>query len=347
MRHQPTAFALPKGRVEEFFQRISSWGTVYGSTVREGKSGFFPVSRWHEVRLDGPRPFIPPKKLFFPPEIPLFSFRRGRAGYEIEDRLEEMHEKRVLLGLRLCDARGIARMDLYLMGDVKDPYYVKMREDTLLIGVTCTTAHSSCFCTLFGGLDRGDVNYDLWLTDVGDAYLVEVGSERGSALLEGADFLEEANGAHITEAERRRRYVEDEVRRNLPAYDHDAIFRAFSECYNDALWEWYAERCLACGKCNFICPTCHCFDVYDEVGYDLNEGRRMRKWDACHLYMFAAVHGHNFRGERSARVKYRVYDKFYYPRERYGVFTCVGCGRCFDTCSARIDLRDILREVMM
>jgi Fe-S oxidoreductase len=118
------------------------------------------------------------------------------------------------------------------------------------------------------------------------------------------------------------------------------------EKFEDELWKEYAEKCVLCGACNFVCPTCHCFTIKDDTNLRGTEGKRIRRWDSCHFKNFALIAGGlNFRGERNSRVKNRLYDKLCYSPQKYGVYSCVGCGRCIRSCPAKIDIREIAKKI--
>ena len=103
--------------------------------------------------------------------------------------------------------------------------------------------------------------------------------------------------------------------------------------FHNVLWDERADKCLSCGGCNLVCPTCYCFDVKDEVDLSLKEGRRYRVWDGCVLEDFAKVgSGENFRERRAQRYRHRFYRKGMYLYDKYGHIACVGCGRCASAC---------------
>ena len=116
---------------------------------------------------------------------------------------------------------------------------------------------------------------------------------------------------------------------------------------NHPVWDDLGNRCLSCGNCTNVCPTCYCFDVYDEPNLDLKTGKRIRVWDSCQNQPFARVAGgENFREHRRDRKRHRFYRKFSYPVERYSRSFCTGCGRCSRTCMAEINLKDTIKELI-
>jgi len=189
--------------------------------------------------------------------------------------------------------------------------------------------------------------FDLMLTDLGDLYLVEIGSEEGERLIKfNLDLFEEASEDHIKERDRILKEVDAKIRRYKMA-SIDGIYDLMMEKFNDPLWDMYGEKCLSCGKCNYVCPTCRCFDIYEEPDYSLRSGKRVRVWDSCHFLSFTRVAGGKvFREERRSRIKQRVFHKYFYSIDEIGSISCVGCGRCIEVCPARIDIREIFNKVM-
>ncbi len=297
---------------------------------------FRRIEALESISQDGVRALFGPKKVFFPDYQEIFRFdARGR----VEDALKP--EKRAIFGARACDVRALGMLDRYF-GEMDEPFYKTARENTLVVGLTCTESMPSCFCTQFGGLSDAGLDYDIWLTPLNDGFLAESGSEEGKRILASLS-LPEADEEHLRAKEELIKRVEESM--DWKPIPDELIFSSMRDGLEHPVWKEIAERCFACGKCNMICPTCHCYDVRDETDLYGN-GKRVRVWDACHLFRYGLVAGdHNFRGKRLARAQYRVYDKFYYPVERYGRFACTGCGRCLDVCNADIDLRDILKRI--
>jgi len=129
--------------------------------------------------------------------------------------------------------------------------------------------------------------------------------------------------------------------------DIDMLSHLLKEAYDDGIWKTEGEKCLSCGACNIVCPTCYCFDVVDEVCPDMKKGIRYRRIDGCQLHGFCKVaSGENFRKTAAERVRHRVFKKEVYLKKRFGRSGCVGCGRCIDSCIAKISIIDIFNHVM-
>jgi ferredoxin len=129
-------------------------------------------------------------------------------------------------------------------------------------------------------------------------------------------------------------------------YDVDSLPELLDRSYDSLLWEATARRCYSCGSCNLSCPTCYCFNTYDELDLTLAGGDRRREWDGCHLREFALVAGnHNFRPKAASRLRHRIYRKAKWIKEREGIAGCVGCARCDRACTAKISSVEIYNQL--
>lgn len=322
----------------DFINIVKNIAKDYETTYIHNGLAYSPIGEERDIedlKIGFPRPYTSARKIVFPPQEILYEYRKeSNNDWTIYDPLR--YEHIALIGVTACDLRGLQKLDLYFR-EYEDSYYWAKRNNLFVVGSTCLKPTESCYCSYFEGLSNKDLNYDLWVTDIGTWLLVEVGSEKGKKYV--ADY-ENATQEHHNIKEKIIKDVENAMGK-VP--DKTKIFRAFGKKFQDPMWKELKSRCFACGKCNSVCPTCHCFNVIDEISLDGNYGKRIRKWDSCHLWSFSLVAGnHNFRGDLESRVKYRIYDKFYYPQERYSTFQCVGCGRCYDVCSADIDLREVI-----
>ncbi len=278
--------------------------------------------------LDYVRTLLPPKKLCFPPKEELLKFD---VGDDVAVRVTTEVEPGVLIGLHPCALHALNMLDLSMMGDRPDEHWRARRAAIALIGVDCLP-DASCFCTSMRTNLPPNDGYDLFLTDIGDNYVVEVGSDRGMELLSKASRVEEAKNGDLAAVLAFRKKKEDSVRLRL-ATQPENIPLALTARRDSAVWKEQAETCLACGSCNTTCATCFCFDVMDRMNLSLTNGVRERQWDGCLLPDFAKVaSGENFRSQGVARYRHRYYRKFDYLPVRYGRSFCCGCGRCTVNC---------------
>jgi hypothetical protein len=311
------------------------------SDPSDEKFGWAYLEDAGDVRLDYTVTVLGPKKFLWPPRQELVAYRLD-DGPQPEAVVE--HEPTVLLGVHPCDITAIATLDAAFAKDVADPHYLSRRADTAIIGVDCAApCDESSFCLDMGSL-YPESGYDVMLTPMGDDYFVEVATDLGKALVEAAAVRE----ATKADMEAHKKFTE-EKRSNfhyqLP-YEVKYLPEVLEQSYDSLVWEAIARRCFSCGSCNTTCPTCYCFDVYDEIADDLSGGCRTRRYDSCQLDPFAEVAGgESFREERSSRLRHRMFRKGKYIQEQTGRPGCVGCGRCERACVANISIRDTYVQI--
>jgi ferredoxin len=242
----------------------------------------------------------------------------------------------LVFGARPCDARAFALTDrVFREGPVVDTLYRARRENTLFATLICREGDDACFCSAVGGGPADLEDSDLAIIPVEGGLVVKALRDRAVPLIEA---LGESVSASIEEAARR--VVEEVSRQRVGDLDAEGSVSAFRGRFEDRdYWRDVAERCLSCGVCTFVCPTCYCFTITDEMR-DL-KGERLRSWDSCMFCQYTLeAGGHNPRPTRLDRYRNRVGHKFSYFPERYdGKFSCTGCGRCVRSCPVSIDIR--------
>ncbi len=287
----------------------------------------------------------PPKEMFFPQTETMFNLTIENKKFADVEEPELMSNNAILFGIRPCDALAMNILDTVFTWDYKDKYYLARREHFTLIGLSCTgeaTPNASCFCTSVGGDPASTEGEDMLWTDIGDAYLVETLSEKGKAVLEaGGSIFQNASPDQTSNAEQAKEKGRNSITRTL---DTSGIKEALSGAFESDFWDEFAQRCLGCGICTLLCPTCHCFDINDVVSR--GEGVRERTWDSCQ-YTYYTLHasGHNPRPAKKHRQRNRIYHKFLYMDENLDVTGCVGCGRCISGCPVNIDIIEVLDGV--
>ena len=306
---------------------------------------FAEVDETDPIRFDGYRPtVVPPVKVIVPAREELFTFTKKPDG-EVELTPSVDTTFRILAGVRPCDLKGIFLMDLFFEDGVADPHYFARRVNTAIIGWACTEpCDDRAFCAAVDSLDHRE-GADVFLTPVrGGLVLIEAMTGRGRGLLDGVDFetCDDGPARKIGAVASR----PDPFGRPLKARVDD-LPAIIERQWRSPVWETHVERCFSCGSCNLVCPTCYCFDVYDDMNLDARSGNRERTWDGCMLPHFSVVAGdHNFRPEPAARQRHRVKRKFeYLPRRHRRGSACVGCGRCGRQCTSGIDIFDIVNDL--
>jgi sulfhydrogenase subunit beta (sulfur reductase) len=307
---------------------------VVGPVAKGDKFVFGPIDDFSQLRLDYNITLLPPKKYFLPQEEPILKYKLGEA-VRSEPVIEA--KPRVIMGMHPCDINATWLLDLAFSTDNLDTHYMEKRKKAIIIGLDCNEPcdeHSFCKGMRSLTVESG---YDLFLTDIGDAYMVEYGSPVGMELLARHKGTREATDEDMS----RFRAVQDA---KWPKFTYKLAMNVsdlpslLAISYDNPIWEELGEKCLACGACTLVCPTCYCFDVRDMLALNLKEGQRLRIWDSCQLPEFATLAGgENFRKTRADRQRHRFFRKGKYLMEMFGKVGCVGCGRCVRSCLVHID----------
>lgn len=305
-------------------------GRVIGVKAKGERYAFGDLEKASELRLDYDVTILPPKKYFLPQKEELLRF--GSDGYECVTDAGSF----VLLGVHPYDMVAISQMDKVFSTDNRDEHYFARREQATIVVCDIQSVSANIFAASVGTATKCE-GHDVRITKAGEAYVIESASEKGEALMADLASSEEPDSAALASREQvwesnDKAMSQHELRVN-PA-DLPAMLGA---SFDHPVWEEKAEKCFSCGSCNLVCPTCYCFDVQDDVNWDLKSGSRCRAWDGCMLTNFATVAGdHNFRKDRADRYRHRYYRKAKYVPEKIGELSCVGCGRCITACVSKI-----------
>ncbi len=317
-----------KGDFPSFVSSAMGHYAVAGPVARETKFVFAPITDPSQLRLDYTTTLLPPKKFVLPPEEVLFSYEAERMlatpAFDMQWRL--------LLGVHTCDLHAMNLLDAVFSQAPADAHYLKRRSTTYIVGLECLApCDDESFCKSMNTLSVS-TGFDLHLTDLGDRYAVEVGTTAGEVLL--------AHHARSHPATRDEVALLDKVlsakwgrfprRLDLEGSDLPSLMTVSQR---SPLWDELGQRCLGCGSCNIVCPTCYCFDVKESAALDGKTGARSRVWDSCQLDEFARVAtGESFRKTRASRLRHRFMRKGKYMSDAHGRLGCVGCGRCARAC---------------
>ncbi|MEW6667575.1 MAG: 4Fe-4S dicluster domain-containing protein [Thermodesulfobacteriota bacterium] len=303
------------------------------------KEGMEPDFTYSNTRLSA-------KGILYPPSERMFECSLDEKGPEgnIYKEPKKDYSPQAVVGIRPCDAQGLEIVKRNFDNpEFRDPWWARRYESTVLVGLGCEEPRSTCFCTSVGGGPFSEEGLDVLLYAVGDRFLARAVTAKGEG------FLTEAGGG----AE-----AGDEVRSRAKALEKGALEKMgrgmacdcigkkkINELFEASFWEETAFPCINCGTCTYLCPTCWCFDIQDEVLGRVAD--RIRNWDSCMFPLFT-LHGsgHNPRDKKHQRVRQRFMHKLKYYPEKYGKgVQCSGCGRCVRYCPVNIDIREVAERM--
>ncbi|HSA82999.1 MAG TPA: 4Fe-4S dicluster domain-containing protein [Geminicoccaceae bacterium] len=285
------------------------------------------------------------KRLLHPPVQQLWRAKRHADGFEVET---ESRPDRpfAFIGVRPCDLQAIAVQDrVFLEGPYVDPHYRMRREGAFVLAVNCGEARGTCFCVSMQTGPKAESGFDLALTELEPAgdhrFLIEVGSERGGTIV--------AEVPHRPASEHDRAGARAVVERTVANMGREMPQVHMQDLLMNNLehprWDDVAERCLTCGNCTMVCPTCFCTDTEEDLDLTGETLGRTRKWTSCYTLDFSYIHGGGVRSSARSRYRQWLTHKLATWHDQFGTSGCVGCGRCITWCPVGIDLTEEVRAI--
>ncbi len=337
---------LEKPELKKLVENLQRISTIIGpkqvDTGRDSKPiyHFVEVDSFDEIDLSYDTTEFSAKTFFLPYKECLCNFKFEGKGWTQE--IEYDAKPTALIGLHACDIHGLQKLDKVLAKDTfPSPYYLSRRQNTFVIGID----HEPCehgFCRSVDA-DTASNGFDLFLTDLGEEYFVAVGSDRGYGALQNV------NSRDITEEDTARyREVHSQISQTeMKEVDTNNLPTVLDIEFDSHVWDKWGDKCLSCGTCAMVCPTCYCYGVNEEVAMDFSESAKVMQLYSCNLLNFATVTGnHNFRPDQKTRLKYRYYHQHRGFVEAYDEPKCVGCNRCGQACPAGITPPDVIDSLI-
>lgn len=285
------------------------------------------------------------KPLLFKPVETVWKVARNPEG-QLEFLAQEADEQPVaLIGARACDIAGMLIQDKVFISNEKiDPRYKRRREHLLIVAVNCSYSSANCFCVSAGTGPEVKSNYDLLMTELDQGFVIQSGSDKGEALLKNL-ALGQANQAQIKEARKESQQAAKMQKKRMPLDNKKALRDLLFANLNHPRWDDVAERCLSCGNCTSVCPTCFCHSEKDQPSLDGTGSTHEREWDSCFTAGHSLLAGKPLRDDTKKRYRQWLTHKVGSWFDQFDSSGCVGCGRCVTWCPVGIDITEELAAI--
>jgi len=310
---------------------------IYAPFSKDSKTIFRDAGSFAGISTEYVQTTQSSKDIAFPRNEKILDYSRTKQGMSVKGTdLKDIPDV-ILWGVRPCDAVGIGELSSIFNWDYKDEIYNNRLSKVTVFGFSCSKSDEYCFCTSVGGNPGSTAGSDILFTQLGDNgdFLAEIITEKGAAIVSLAPGIFEKS-----ESDNKENFLAQ-----VPVkFNHEEIKEKLDKFFESKEWVEQSLRCLGCGACAYVCPTCACFDIQDESHG--KRGSRIRCWDSCGFSHFT-VHtsGHNPRGVQSARWRQRIMHKFLYMPERLSVYGCTGCGRCSRACPVDMNILENLISI--
>lgn len=316
--------------------RLSDTGErIFAPVRKNGSFDYEPVERANTggIVYNEAKPSSPLKIFFLP--LRLNVTNDGKPA-----------RRTIVMGAPACDIEGLKLLDaMYIDEKYTDETYVSRRENTIIIGAACHKTSDSCHCTVYGLNPWPGEGCDISMSHTGEDIILESLSEKGESFMVEISAMthtgEPASG-DLTMIEKLRAASASEVSSKNNGLPGTADTGKLTEAAGSEFWKKHSAKCVSCGACSAICPTCTCFLLIDRPGFE-----KIKQQDTCQYPAFERVAGgEDPLKELSVRFHNRYMCKYVWKPERFHVLACTGCGRCSDGCIAGIDKNKVIREMV-
>lgn len=361
-RTKKPLYCLPAERLKDLFSYLQQEYDIIGPTVRDEAIVYDRVSSpddlpvgWTDQQDNGTYRImeIKEKKYFhytvgptswkrflFPPILHTHRIHKKKDSYEIEPASNDV-PRYAFIGVKPCELTAIQVQDTVFTGGAYiDTHYQKAREQIFIVATNCTKANSTCFCVSMNSGPQAESGFDIVLTEVHEKkahyFVLQSGSKAGDNLIKKLE-LKEVDQTQAEMMEAVIKNTSDSMGRQL---NTDGLAELLYDNLTHPHWDKIAKKCMSCGNCTMVCPTCFCSTVEDVTALGGEYTDRVRKWDSCFSMEYSYIHGGSVRSSISARYRQWLTHKLAGWHDQFGMSGCVGCGRCITWCPVGIDITE-------
>jgi sulfhydrogenase subunit beta (sulfur reductase) len=332
---ETTRKLIRKQSLEKLYNQLSASRKVYAPVVSADKKTEYKYNpAFADVTFNHLRSTLSVKNIVFPKVENLFFYSNAKTESTITDIDTDKIAEVVLWGAHPCDTAAFDTLRSIFCWDITDSFFSKRLEKLTVIGLSCHTSDEYCFCTSVGLAPDSSKGSDILLTPLknGDFH-ADILTEKGNNIV--------LSSPELFEAASDEKGVVTEV---STKFSHSKVTEKLATAFENPFWVENSLRCIGCGACAYVCPTCACFDIQDETRG--KEGVRYRSWDSCGFGLFTLhTSGHNPREVQSQRWRQRIMHKFSYMPDRNETLGCVGCGRCSSGCPVDMNIAEQLEAL--